>query len=115
MNTNSNKKRKRIQFYDNFEYINVYDIDDIDGIEYDDFYDCTEYDDVETEHDVEIDDIETEHDVEIDDVETEHDVETEVYGFNDITNSWHCLKCGCDMGINNPRQLCGKWYCSSNP
>jgi hypothetical protein len=22
-----------------------------------------------------------------------------------------CLACGMDMGINNPRQLCGKTYC----
>jgi hypothetical protein len=22
-----------------------------------------------------------------------------------------CLDCGMDMGINNPRQLCGKTYC----
>ena len=34
-----------------------------------------------------------------------------VYGYNEITNSWHCLNCGIDMGPHNPRQLCGKWYC----
>ena len=34
-----------------------------------------------------------------------------VYGFNPETNSWHCLECGVDMGIYNPRQLCGKYYC----
>lgn len=22
-----------------------------------------------------------------------------------------CLECGCDMGENNPRQLCGKTFC----
>jgi hypothetical protein len=22
-----------------------------------------------------------------------------------------CLQCNIDMGINNPRQLCGKYYC----
>lgn len=22
-----------------------------------------------------------------------------------------CIKCGCDMGDQNPRQLCGKWKC----
>lgn len=34
-----------------------------------------------------------------------------VYGFNPETDSWHCLECGDDMGRNNPRQLCGKYYC----
>jgi nitrate reductase cytochrome c-type subunit len=34
-----------------------------------------------------------------------------VYGYNEKTNSWHCLTCGDDMGPQNPRQLCGKWYC----
>ena len=34
-----------------------------------------------------------------------------VYGFNDKTNSWHCLECGADMGPSNPRQLCGKTRC----
>jgi hypothetical protein len=34
-----------------------------------------------------------------------------VYGYNEKTDSWHCLTCGEDMGPQNPRQLCGKWYC----
>lgn len=34
-----------------------------------------------------------------------------VYGYNSETDSWHCLKCGEDMGQMNPRQLCGKTYC----
>lgn len=33
-----------------------------------------------------------------------------VYGFNSKTSHWHCLQCGSDMG-DNPRQLCGKYYC----
>ena len=26
-----------------------------------------------------------------------------------------CIECGEDMGINNPRQLCGKTYCRNPP
>lgn len=37
--------------------------------------------------------------------------DTKVYGYNPKTDSWHCLKCGENMGITNPRQLCGKIYC----
>lgn len=33
------------------------------------------------------------------------------YGYNNETESWHCTLCGVDMGIHNPRQLCGKIYC----
>lgn len=36
-----------------------------------------------------------------------------VYGFNQKTNSWHCTECGIDMGYCNPRQLCGKIFCSN--
>lgn len=36
-----------------------------------------------------------------------------VYGYNEKTNSWHCLECGDDMGPTNPRQLCGKYFCRS--
>jgi len=36
-----------------------------------------------------------------------------IYGYNELTNSWHCLTCGVDMGPQNPRQLCGKWRCLS--
>lgn len=35
------------------------------------------------------------------------------YGYNSETESWHCTSCGVDMGIHNPRQLCGKWFCYS--
>jgi ribosomal protein S27AE len=34
-----------------------------------------------------------------------------IYGYNEKTFSWHCITCGTDMGIHNPRQLCGKYYC----
>jgi hypothetical protein len=34
-----------------------------------------------------------------------------IYGFNKDTLEWHCLNCGISMGINNPRQLCGKYKC----
>lgn len=34
-----------------------------------------------------------------------------VYGYNEETDSWHCMECGEDMGSCNPRQLCGKTYC----
>ena len=36
-----------------------------------------------------------------------------IYGYNYKTDSWHCLECGIDMGRCNPRQLCGKTYCSN--
>ena len=39
--------------------------------------------------------------------------ETVCYGYNDKTGSWHCLTCGVDMGINNPRQLCRKYFCEN--
>jgi len=39
--------------------------------------------------------------------------ETKIYGFNEKTNQWHCLDCGTNMG-DNPRQLCGKYYCIYN-
>lgn len=35
------------------------------------------------------------------------------FGYNDKTKSWHCSQCGIDMGINNPRQLCGKIRCTN--
>lgn len=34
-----------------------------------------------------------------------------VFGYNETTDSWHCIECGIDMGPNNPRQLCGKTFC----
>ena len=36
-----------------------------------------------------------------------------IYGLNEKTGSWHCLQCGDDMGPQNPRQLCGKYYCQN--
>lgn len=38
-------------------------------------------------------------------------INKKIFGYNSLTNSWHCLSCGIDMGPNNPRQLCGKYYC----
>lgn len=35
------------------------------------------------------------------------------HGYNHKTNSWHCLLCGVDIGINNPRQLYAKTFCSN--
>lgn len=34
-----------------------------------------------------------------------------IYGYNEKTDSWHCIECGTDMGPMNPRQLCGKTKC----
>ena len=34
-----------------------------------------------------------------------------VYGYNPVTDSWHCIECGVDIGSNNSRQLCGKSMC----
>ena len=36
-----------------------------------------------------------------------------VFGYNSITDSWHCTVCGTDMGRNNPRQFCKKSYCEN--
>lgn len=38
---------------------------------------------------------------------------TKIHGYNFQTESWHCLECGEDMGPNNPRQLCGKYFCKN--
>lgn len=38
-----------------------------------------------------------------------------VYGYNELTGSWHCMLCGADMGKTNPRQLCRKSYCENTP
>lgn len=43
--------------------------------------------------------------------EPEKEPDYKVYGFNQETNSWHCLECGVDMGKDNSRQLCGKSKC----
>lgn len=37
-----------------------------------------------------------------------------IRGFNDLTGNYHCLECGDNMGPNNARQLCGKYYCYQN-
>lgn len=34
-----------------------------------------------------------------------------VYGYNEASDDWHCMQCGVNMGPNNPRQLCCKYYC----
>jgi hypothetical protein len=34
-----------------------------------------------------------------------------IRGYNEKTESWHCIECGEDMGSTNPRQLCGKYFC----
>ena len=36
-----------------------------------------------------------------------------IYGYNSITDNWHCIECGENMGPNNPRQLCRKTYCGN--
>lgn len=33
-----------------------------------------------------------------------------VYGYNELTEKWHCLECGICIG-SDPRQLCRKSYC----
>ena len=45
--------------------------------------------------------------------EKKEESNTAVKDNQEDTNSWHCLTCGVDMGIHNPRQLCGKWKCLS--
>ena len=37
-----------------------------------------------------------------------------IKGYNPITNNWHCLECGDNMGPDNSRQLCRKFYCDKN-
>ena len=37
-----------------------------------------------------------------------------IYGYNDKTDEWHCLLCGISMGVDNPRQLCGKIRCNNS-
>jgi hypothetical protein len=34
-----------------------------------------------------------------------------IYGYNAITDEFHCMVCGIPLGKNNPRQLCYKSYC----
>ena len=34
-----------------------------------------------------------------------------ICGYNKLSNSWHCMICGVDMGKHNPRQYCRKTYC----
>ena len=41
------------------------------------------------------------------------DKNKKVYGYNRDTDSWHCIQCGIDMGQENPRQLCRKYYCEN--
>lgn len=32
-------------------------------------------------------------------------------GYCEKTECWHCTICGINIGKDNPRQLCGKYYC----
>jgi hypothetical protein len=34
-----------------------------------------------------------------------------IKGYNILTDSWHCIICGQDLGPTNPRQFCRKTYC----
>jgi hypothetical protein len=34
-----------------------------------------------------------------------------IKGYDSVTGNWHCSICGINMGKDNSRQLCGKWYC----
>ena len=38
-----------------------------------------------------------------------------VFGYNPLTDNWHCTACGVEMGKDNSRQLCGKWICVGIP
>jgi hypothetical protein len=40
-------------------------------------------------------------------------IEEKVFGYNEETDSWHCVECGVDMGPCNPRQLCRKSFCEN--
>ena len=40
-----------------------------------------------------------------------HNMMITVLERNSHSNKNRCVECGEDMGINNPRQLCGKTYC----
>ena len=44
-------------------------------------------------------------------IKTNKQIQAKIFGFNSITESWHCVECGEDMGKLNPRQLCGKTFC----
>ena len=41
-------------------------------------------------------------------------INIKITGYNEITEEWHCLECGDSMGKDNPRQLCGKYFCHNN-
>ena len=49
--------------------------------------------------------------IKLDNKNNKNNYKKKIYGHNSETDSWHCLECGIDMGINNPRQLCGKTRC----
>lgn len=34
-----------------------------------------------------------------------------IKGFNQETDTWHCVSCGYNLGKYNPRQYCCKTYC----
>lgn len=46
-------------------------------------------------------------------IRLENNVVEIVLGYNPKKESWHCIGCGIDMGLNNPRQLCRKTYCEN--
>jgi hypothetical protein len=38
-------------------------------------------------------------------------VNKKIKGYNQQTNTWHCVCCGYNLGTHNPRQYCNKYYC----
>lgn len=46
-----------------------------------------------------------------DEINDNNNNKNKVCGYNPESDSWHCLECGVNMGPQNPRQLCGKYYC----
>ena len=40
------------------------------------------------------------------------EIESEIESESKL-KSWYCTSCGIDMGIHNPRQLCGKYCCNN--
>lgn len=41
--------------------------------------------------------------------------EKKIYGYDSITECWHCVICGENLGKSNSRQLCGKSFCYNEP
>jgi len=38
-------------------------------------------------------------------------INKKIKGFNQETDTWHCVSCGYNLGKHNPRQYCCKTYC----